>query len=48
MFCSLCLRIVKIRKNQNKSFYADLCNHCQKKYLKDKKVKIASSETGNL
>ncbi|MFW6271195.1 MAG: hypothetical protein ACOC4G_14120 [Bacillota bacterium] len=39
MYCSMCRRIIKIRKNQDKPFYQDLCDSCKEEYLKKKKEK---------
>ncbi|MFW6269572.1 MAG: hypothetical protein ACOC4G_05785 [Bacillota bacterium] len=33
MFCSLCEKIVEIRKKQGKNFTRDLCDDCYNKYL---------------
>jgi len=37
MYCSLCQRIIDIRKNQGKDYYDDLCGECKKEYLRKNK-----------
>jgi len=34
MYCSLCQRIINIRKNQGKNYFDDLCSECKKEYIK--------------
>ena len=46
MYCSLCQRIIDIRKKQGKDYYDDLCTDCKMEYLRrnnkknNKKVSI--------
>ena len=39
MYCSLCQRIIDIRKKQGKEYFNDLCPECKMRYLKKNKNK---------
>ena len=39
MYCSLCKKIIDIRKKQNKPYYGDLCDKCKQIYMGKKKTK---------
>ena len=33
MYCSLCQRIINIRKRQGKKYFQDLCDECKEVYI---------------
>ena len=38
-YCSMCTRIIKIRKRQGKNYYQDLCGSCRETYKRKKSGK---------